>query len=569
MADYSTEYTVVPPSHLTPWPHNPRKTFDTGAIAELSESIARVGILQPLVVRRIDAEPVQEARYEIIAGERRWRAAMQAGISQVPVRIVDVVDGDALEMALTENGQRQDVDPYEEAVAVARLVRHHHRAVDQVAERLGHPARWVRSRLRLADAPAELVTLLREGRVPIGGAQAILACAPDIATDVIRRVQETAADHRWTTAQILDLLDRRTQRLVSAPWDLSDGSFAGGPCAGCPRRSGAQIDMWSGPGEDRCLDAGCWDARKETWWGRRQDEVAAAGGRVAKTDGPWAGADGLVKLDRPLQWHELEKLGLDTDSKPTWREVLEERGVNVAALQPSSIVAAVYGGGWEHQAAVAVDQVADALAAAGAGELAGAVRGPDTEGVVQQVAAERAQRKAERAVQIKDQKRRRAAVLEAWAAADDLTRLGLVRDRLEYGWRKKHEAPEDTEDACAGIGEYLASEYHLRDLELVLGTAAAEPPVVGDDGDLECGECGEVLEAGAACPGCGAYGSAAAERTAAPDGDEEGRGSLVIRLIRWSIDTGGTVDFDLETATIEQLRGAVAEVEALGEGGAA
>ncbi len=147
----------------------PRKEFDDDAIAELSLSIKEKGVLQPLIVRRAGTG------YEIIAGERRWRAAQKAGVTKVPIIIKEASDGEALELALIENLQRQDLNPIEEASGYHHLIETFGLTHEEVAARIGKDRSTITNQLRLLRLPEEAQRALVEGEITAGHARAILS----------------------------------------------------------------------------------------------------------------------------------------------------------------------------------------------------------------------------------------------------------------------------------------------------------------------------------------------------------------------------------------------------------
>lgn len=161
----------------------PRRRFDEEALEELAQSIREQGVIQPLVVRRVDEG------FEIIAGERRWRAAQRAGLHEVPVVIKDVSPDRAFEMALVENLQREDLNPLERAEAYRRLVEEHGLKQDQLAQRVGKGRSTIANSLRLLTLPPEVQGLLATGELSEGHGRALLA-VPDSArlTELARKV---------------------------------------------------------------------------------------------------------------------------------------------------------------------------------------------------------------------------------------------------------------------------------------------------------------------------------------------------------------------------------------------
>lgn len=146
----------------------PRKHFESEALAELIESVKTRGVLQPIIVRRLGDN------YEIVAGERRWRAAMQAGLHEIPAVVKEFADTDVLQVALIENVQRQDLDPLEEAEAYQRLIREHQLTQDEVAKAVGKNRATVANSLRLLNLPEPVLHMLADGRLTAGHARAIM-----------------------------------------------------------------------------------------------------------------------------------------------------------------------------------------------------------------------------------------------------------------------------------------------------------------------------------------------------------------------------------------------------------
>ena len=156
---------------IDPSPYQPRTRFREEALDELARSIRSSGIVQPLVVRRVGT------RHQLIAGERRWRAAQRAGLSRVPIVIRNVPDDMALEMTLVENLQREDLNPVEQAHAFQRLTDEFHFTQEQVAERTGKDRATIANALRLLKLEQPILDLLEDGRLTAGHGRALLAVA--------------------------------------------------------------------------------------------------------------------------------------------------------------------------------------------------------------------------------------------------------------------------------------------------------------------------------------------------------------------------------------------------------
>ncbi len=183
-------------SDVEPRSDQPRKVFDKEALAQLTDSISVHGVLQPIIVR-----PAELGMYEIIAGERRWRAARQAGLSEIPVLIMDADELKAAQIALIENIQRENLNPFEEAAAYAELIRTHGMSQEEVAAKLGKSRPAVSNAIRLLDLPDDVAELIQKGQLSAGHGRTLLglkdrsAMLP-LANKIVKRnlsVRETEA----------------------------------------------------------------------------------------------------------------------------------------------------------------------------------------------------------------------------------------------------------------------------------------------------------------------------------------------------------------------------------------
>jgi ParB family chromosome partitioning protein len=177
---------MAPVELLRPSPYQPRKHFDDDAFMALVESVKEKGVLQPLLVRK---DPRDERRYEIVAGERRWRAAQQARLHEVPVVVKELSDRDTLEVALVENLQREDLTPLEEAEAYRRLMDEFGHTQDELAKAVGKSRSHVANMMRLLGLPKPVQRMLDEGQISAGHARTLIN-APDpevLAREIQRR----------------------------------------------------------------------------------------------------------------------------------------------------------------------------------------------------------------------------------------------------------------------------------------------------------------------------------------------------------------------------------------------
>jgi ParB family transcriptional regulator, chromosome partitioning protein len=169
----ATELAQIPVGSIRPNARQPRKRVDAEGVAGLAESVRAQGVIQPVVVR-----PDGEGGYELVAGERRWRAAKAAGLPTVPALVRETDDRDSLLLALVENVAREDLSPVEEARAYAVLQDEFTLSLGDIAERVGHSKPSVSNRLRLLDLPDDVLALVERGALTEGHARAVLA-VPD------------------------------------------------------------------------------------------------------------------------------------------------------------------------------------------------------------------------------------------------------------------------------------------------------------------------------------------------------------------------------------------------------
>jgi ParB family chromosome partitioning protein len=186
--------------------YQPRRDMDPQALEELAQSIRAQGVMQPIVVR-----PIGNDRYEIIAGERRWRASQQAGQERIPAMVREVPDETAIAMALIENIQREDLNPLEEAMALQRLQQEFQLTQQQVAEAVGKSRVTVTNLLRLISLPEGIKTMLAHGDLEMGHARALLGLPEDRQLEGARHVVARGLTVRQTEALVRQWLNTSEQ----------------------------------------------------------------------------------------------------------------------------------------------------------------------------------------------------------------------------------------------------------------------------------------------------------------------------------------------------------------------
>lgn len=178
--------TLISLDSIVPSPYQPRRVFKTEALADLVLSIKEKGVLQPLLVRK---NPKKDNGYELIAGERRFRASKMAGLTQVPVIVKDFSDKDALEVALIENLQREDLNPLEEAEAYQRLLEEFKYTQEELSKVIGKSRSHLANMMRLLDLPEEIKAMVEKKDLTVGHARALLTASNPIllAKEVLRK----------------------------------------------------------------------------------------------------------------------------------------------------------------------------------------------------------------------------------------------------------------------------------------------------------------------------------------------------------------------------------------------
>ena len=208
----------IPVNTIDPNPNQPRVHFDEASLAELSASISAIGVLQPILVR-----PDENGRYQLIAGERRWRAASRAGLQMIPaiVRVTD--DVSSVEQALVENLHRQDLTPLEEAAAYQQLLEDFNMTHEQVASKVGKSRSAITNALRLLGLPPSIQSLLADGRLSAGHAKALLG-TPD--RSLQEQLAKRAVEMGWTVRGVEEAVRD------SQPASTTSGGGVGAGAAG-------------------------------------------------------------------------------------------------------------------------------------------------------------------------------------------------------------------------------------------------------------------------------------------------------------------------------------------------
>ncbi len=216
----------LPVKQLQPGKYQPRREMEPTKLDELAESIKAQGVIQPILVRQLATDS-----YEIVAGERRWRASQLAGLDEVPVVVRELEDRTVIAMALIENIQREDLNPLEEAEALQRLISEFTLTHAEAAQAVGRSRAAVSNLLRLLELPVAIRVLLESRRLEMGHARALLTLAPELAS----KLAQEAADQGWSVREV----EHRAQQFAAGK---VPGAVRKKPSAGAPQADIASLE---------------------------------------------------------------------------------------------------------------------------------------------------------------------------------------------------------------------------------------------------------------------------------------------------------------------------------------
>jgi len=324
----------LPLDDILPSKTNPRKRFDAAALDELAASIRAQGIAQPILVRPHPGSG-QGGRFELIVGERRWRAAKLAGLTVIPalVRLLD--DIDVIEIQIIENLQRADVHPIEEATGYDALMAQRKPGgetftADDIAGKVGKSRRYVYNRLQLLKLCPEARDAFFDDKIDIKKAEAISRIGHH---DTQRAaLKDIGREHMHSREALSRVRDFYMLALKDAPFDVKCGTYVNphkkpiaGPCGQCPKRTGANPDLFDGiDGKDVCTDIKCFHAKADAAMQIKRAEYEAAGRKVisgkdaaAIMPSKWGLSQGYTEPDR-----NCYEPGLGNKSGKTFAQIL-------------------------------------------------------------------------------------------------------------------------------------------------------------------------------------------------------------------------------------------------------
>lgn len=324
-------FTMVGIEYAAPSPTNPRKSFPEAEMAELTESIRKHGVLQPIIVRMWPLaypSPLPTTTYEIVAGERRWRAAQAAGLKMLEAKVRDLSDMEVLEIQIIENLQRQDLHPLEEAEGYGLIMEKHGYTAEQLAEKIGKSRSYIFGRLKLLALDDDSRRLFRGGL--LNPSTALLVARIPTAGLRARAIKEiTEVDYHGEVMSVRvaqkHLVRRFMLRLAEAPFPLGNDTLTkAGSCVICPKRTGNLPDLFEDvDSPDVCTDPDCFLEKKQAFVTREAERITAAGGKaITGKEAEKIAPNGIERWSTLDDYTQLSKTCQADPEKRTYLEIL-------------------------------------------------------------------------------------------------------------------------------------------------------------------------------------------------------------------------------------------------------
>lgn len=292
----TTRLEVVRLDDIIVYPGQPRKTFDEKALAELSESVKKDGILQPILLRPIDPDSAENwidlsdpqaklkdrlPRFYLVCGERRYRASVMAGLEDIPANIRVLTDEQAFELQIIENLQRQDVHPLEEAEAYKRMLDSGRYTIPDIAAKLAKPEPFIQQRLKLNDLIPEIKQDFLHNELSIGHAVEIARISPELQIGLYKNYKSSWRVTGWgTLSELKKEISSQSYDLAKAPFKLEAIYGSIGSCNGCPFRTATNPVLFADMESDSCLNKPCYNTKTEAHIALQAEELIVSGENV-------------------------------------------------------------------------------------------------------------------------------------------------------------------------------------------------------------------------------------------------------------------------------------------------
>jgi ParB/RepB/Spo0J family partition protein len=337
---------MIPINNIEPSPTNPRKHFDPAKLQELADSISEHGLVEPILVRPIRQSYLLEDCFQLVAGERRWRAAKLAGLTQIEAKVRDLDDKAVLEIQFIENLQRADLSPIEEAEGYKRLLDEHGYTADSLAGKLAKSKSYVYGRLKLCNLPEAALDALAKGLLPATIGE-LIGRLPSM-----EMRQKFWDDNYWDIGKdwfempsfrdVKMEIERGYMReLKSAPWNKKDANLVSDAvaCINCPKMTGNNRAEYPDARADMCTDTGCFNLKLKAHYARQVERAEKSGAKVLSEDESarlFNRAGNIVWLTSAAynKYVELKDQPSQDKEKRSWKQLLDGHVGTVIAIDP-------------------------------------------------------------------------------------------------------------------------------------------------------------------------------------------------------------------------------------------
>lgn len=321
MSTKNAKLEVISISKIELGTSNPRKSFDPKALKELAESIKEHGILQPILVRPYVDEKSSWQDYQLVCGERRYRAAIEAGLEEVPCNVRVLSDEEAFELQIIENLERKDVHPLDEADAFKRMLDSGKYTTLDIAFKMAKPESFIVQRLKLVDLIDEVRADFLAGHLGIGHAILIARCDAIKQMDIYNDAKPWQAKGQpdyGTIYELKETIEDDSYLISDAKFDTEDAELVKGcgACSVCPKRSGVNPVLFEDMAEDRCFDEKCFDAKEEAFIIKEVGKIINNGDNVVLVNG-WGHPDEMI-------YQMCEQFNVRLYERHEWRKVVED-----------------------------------------------------------------------------------------------------------------------------------------------------------------------------------------------------------------------------------------------------
>ncbi|WP_298118092.1 ParB/RepB/Spo0J family partition protein [Flavobacterium sp.] len=306
---------------------NPRKSFDPKALKELAESIKEHGILQPILVRPYVDEKSNWQDYQLVCGERRYRAALQAGLEEIPCNVRVLTDEEAFELQIIENLERKDVHPLDEADAFKQMLDSGKYTILDIAVKMAKSESFIAQRLKLVDLIDEVRADFLAGHLGIGHAILIARCDAIKQMDIYEEAKPWGGEDPdyGTISELKGTIENDSYLISDAKFDTEDTELVKGcgACSVCLKRSGVNPVLFEDMAEDRCFDEKCFDAKEEAFIIKEVGKIINNGDNVVLVNG-WGHPDEMIYQmceQFKVRLYERYEWRLSKDDEPYENEV--------------------------------------------------------------------------------------------------------------------------------------------------------------------------------------------------------------------------------------------------------